>query len=190
MRNKAHIAEVAVSRFIQRGFDETTVEEIAHEAGISRRTFFRYFPTKEAAFFSDQERRLLDFKGLLVEARAGEPALERVKRACLEMAALYMKERGRALAQHKAIQASRHLIAYDQRLDAQWEDAIVAHLGQVAPEGAQRDAAWIHAAALLGVIRAVLRRWFAGGCREDLVEMGRDALDVLGAYPLGEMPHN
>lgn len=49
---RERISDVAIELFIERGYDATTVEEIATAAGISERTFFRYFPTKDEVFFS------------------------------------------------------------------------------------------------------------------------------------------
>ncbi|MBZ2198502.1 TetR family transcriptional regulator [Occultella gossypii] len=44
---RAEIVEAAMELFLSRGFDETTVEEIAQSAGISRRSYFRYFASKD-----------------------------------------------------------------------------------------------------------------------------------------------
>lgn len=49
---RERISAVAIELFAERGYDATTVEEIAAAAGISERTFFRYFATKDEAFFS------------------------------------------------------------------------------------------------------------------------------------------
>ncbi|WP_349428892.1 TetR family transcriptional regulator [Microbacterium sp. LWS13-1.2] len=43
----AEIASVAMRLFLEQGFEQTTIDEIASTAGISRRSFFRYFGTKE-----------------------------------------------------------------------------------------------------------------------------------------------
>lgn len=48
-----HMRHVAVDVFESRGFANTTIEEISTRAGVSSRTFFRYFPSKEAVLFSD-----------------------------------------------------------------------------------------------------------------------------------------
>lgn len=48
---RAELAEVAIDLFARRGFDETTVEDIARAAGMTKRSFFRYFPTKEDVVF-------------------------------------------------------------------------------------------------------------------------------------------
>lgn len=44
---RAEIAEVAFQLFVRNGFEQTTVDDIAAAAGLSRRSFFRYFPAKE-----------------------------------------------------------------------------------------------------------------------------------------------
>jgi AcrR family transcriptional regulator len=59
VRERKRVAtRVAIQRAVltlslERGFDGVTVEEISHEAGVSPRTFFNYFPTKEAAVLGD-----------------------------------------------------------------------------------------------------------------------------------------
>src|ERR1700759_4367192 len=44
---KAQVAEIALELFLSQGFEQTTIDQIAKAAGMSRATFFRYFPTKE-----------------------------------------------------------------------------------------------------------------------------------------------
>lgn len=62
----------ALHLFETRGFDATTAEDIAQSAGISRRTFFRYFPVREDVLFSDHAVYLLRVEQRL-EAARGEP---------------------------------------------------------------------------------------------------------------------
>jgi AcrR family transcriptional regulator len=52
------VSSVAVRLFLERGFDATTVDDVAQAAGIAPRTFFRYFATKEHAVFPDHDARL------------------------------------------------------------------------------------------------------------------------------------
>lgn len=64
------IQEHALRLFLEKGYDATTVEEIAAEAGVSHMTFFRYFPRKEAVVEDDE------YDPMIVELIAGRPARE------------------------------------------------------------------------------------------------------------------
>jgi AcrR family transcriptional regulator len=67
--------------FAERGFERTTVDQIAAAAGISRRTFFRYFADKEELFFAEDERLLQVVEDTLDGAPPGEPVLDLARRA-------------------------------------------------------------------------------------------------------------
>jgi len=49
---RAEIAEIALRMFADRGYEKTTVDDIARAAGLTKRSFFRYFPSKEDAAFA------------------------------------------------------------------------------------------------------------------------------------------
>lgn len=55
---RQRIVDVALALFLEQGFDVTTIDQISTDADVSARTFFRYFPTKEALLFHDFEQRL------------------------------------------------------------------------------------------------------------------------------------
>src|SRR5437899_7865208 len=81
-RTRREIADSAMQLFAQRGFDHVTVAEVAAAAGVSEKTVFNYFPTKEDLFWDEVPER----EAALVEAirsRApGEPisaALQRLQ---------------------------------------------------------------------------------------------------------------
>ncbi len=59
---QTRLREAAWTLFSEKGYDETTVAEIAARAGLSSRTFFRYFPDKSEVLFADpeQERQVAD----------------------------------------------------------------------------------------------------------------------------------
>lgn len=61
--------------FLERGFHETTVSDITDAAGVSQRTFFRYFPTKDAVLLTEHARREAEMRELLA-SRAGQPVRE------------------------------------------------------------------------------------------------------------------
>ena len=76
---KEALRRVALERFKRDGFANVTVTELAAEAGVTERTFFRHFPTKEAVLFEDYETQL----EWLAEALARRPASENLFDAVL-----------------------------------------------------------------------------------------------------------
>lgn len=71
----------ALRLFAERGFDETTVDDIAAAAGVSRRTFFRYFDSKVAVLWHDFDREVDAIRDALAGAAPDAPVMEAVRRA-------------------------------------------------------------------------------------------------------------
>jgi AcrR family transcriptional regulator len=79
LRMREEIADRALRLFVTRGFDHVTVAEVAAAAGVSEKTVFNYFPTKEDLFFDEVPKR----EAALIEAirgrRPGESILEALR---------------------------------------------------------------------------------------------------------------
>jgi AcrR family transcriptional regulator len=80
------LEEAARRLFAERGFRSTSIDEIATEAGVSRTTFFRYFPSKEAVVFAGQERGAEIFWKMLAERPPEENALRAFEEAVVSYA--------------------------------------------------------------------------------------------------------
>lgn len=75
------LRETALEQFGARGFDEVTVAEIAATVGVTERTFYRHFPTKESVLFQDYQDRL-DWLVAALEMRpVAEPVVDSVRAA-------------------------------------------------------------------------------------------------------------
>jgi AcrR family transcriptional regulator len=176
------LAAEAVALFTERGFDAVSVDEIAHAAGVSRRTFFRYFQTKESVFFAPQEARLAAFETALIAAGAADgpdgraATAQLIADASLQIAARYEHDREAVLREHAVLAASTSLHAYDAQLDSRWERAL---RDAILRDGRDDIDATIVAGAVLGVMRAVLRGWLETGGTFDLRVRGADALARL-----------
>jgi AcrR family transcriptional regulator len=79
------LAEIALRRFVEKGVDATTVEEICEEAEVSVSTFFRYFPSKEAAAYPDEAEKVRVVRDVLEEAPDKEPLHKTIRRAALAL---------------------------------------------------------------------------------------------------------
>ena len=71
---RGELAQLAVSLFVEKGYDETTIDDLAAAAGMSKRTFFRYFASKEELVMGKYEF----FGQQLAEDLAARPAGEPV----------------------------------------------------------------------------------------------------------------
>ncbi len=178
---RATILAAARTLFSARGFDSTTIDEVCRASRVSRRTFFRYFDSKEGLVFPNREARLARFRRY-VEARGpDESVFERLSSATATFAAEYTAHREPMLASQEMVNTSSRLLARERAIDYEWERALEAAFATEAPDSEKgRRHARVLAGATIGVIRATMRYWFSEeGAHEDLYALGRDALASL-----------
>src|SRR4249919_2670989 len=92
-RTRQDLVDAATKLFATRGFDETTTEDIVEVADVSQRTFFRHFPSKEAALYGDMDDLLARFRAFLDGRPNGEPMVESVRESILALADDYDDQR-------------------------------------------------------------------------------------------------
>ncbi|HYI62491.1 MAG TPA: TetR family transcriptional regulator [Acidimicrobiales bacterium] len=80
------LQQSALELFLARGYDETTVQDITDAAGVSQRTFFRYYPTKDAVLLTEHARREQSLRELLA-GRSDEAVGELVRAAVSHLVA-------------------------------------------------------------------------------------------------------
>jgi AcrR family transcriptional regulator len=184
-RARAEIADAALQLFFDRGFAGVTVDEIVSAAGVSRRTFFRYFETKEDALLADYPElsaRLTD----ALEATEPNNAMDGIRAGLHGMADWYIGRSDAVLARSKVIRdTSMNVAARNLEFLTQWErsvaDAVANQIGTGAGELLPRTAA----AVIVGAFRAALTQWVRSSCGEDLHALTDEALDLveLGLRP-------
>ncbi|EHR50268.1 transcriptional regulator [Saccharomonospora marina XMU15] len=77
-RLRRALTRAAIDLFLERGYDATTVDDIAAAAGVGRRTFFRYFRSKEDAIFPNHDELLVDIERKLADTDQRRDPLEAV----------------------------------------------------------------------------------------------------------------
>jgi AcrR family transcriptional regulator len=125
---RAEIGGAAMRLFLERGFDATTMEQIAHEAGISRRSLFRYFSTKEDIVLGNLVETGLVVKEALEARPASEPPWEAL-RAALESLTLdpeYSPER--TLKISKMLYGTPSLRARHLEKQLRWQELLVPNI--------------------------------------------------------------
>jgi len=177
-RTREALATHALALFGQHGFDSVTINRIAEASGVSRRTFFRYFGSKEAAVFPDYAARIDAFQQLVRASSADDP-FDRVQEAMLALAHHYMADREAHLLRWQVIASAGALVAYERELDMSWEAEIAVAFGAESADPLEAWRALTMAGSVMGTMRAVVRDWFQRGAQDDLVALGRAGLGLL-----------
>jgi AcrR family transcriptional regulator len=166
--------QAATQLFLSQGFDASTMDQVAEAAGVSRRTLFRYFPSKVDLVFPEHDRRLSDFEVELARD-PDAPAITRVQRALLTVVDDCQAGSEQLLQQAQIVAGNPGLLAAELELDSQWEAAMARTLAQDTDPTQAR----LMAGALSGLTRATLREWLASGTTIALRALAQHAQSLL-----------
>lgn len=181
-RTRAALIGAATTLFRVQGYEDTTVEQIAAGAGVTARTFFRYFPSKDAVVFPNAEARHQAFVDALAGADDDEPPLSAVRRAFRETVREFAEHRHELVLQHRVIESAPTLIARERELDRRWEDALARHLGGDGPDPVDARRARLLAGAFMGAARAMFDEWYASDGKADLLALAAETEALLAGY--------
>ncbi|MEV6947819.1 TetR family transcriptional regulator [Streptomyces sp. NPDC051172] len=168
-RTRDALLRAAVELFTTRGYEQTTVDDIAEAVDVSQRTFFRYFAGKEEAALALQELAVARFVEAVRERPADEAPLAALRQAVLEgwdtlheiIEAVVPVEL--YLRMHRVIESTPVLLAAHLRRNEETEDAIARVLAE--REGLDVDAdprPRLAVAVFGGVMRVTERQWSTG----------------------------
>jgi AcrR family transcriptional regulator len=163
----------------ERGFSNVTVEDIADAAGVSTRTFFNYFPSKEAALFGNEPEQLDALRERVAQAAPGESALDALHAAVIfdaQAVATELTELGGDpaswLRRAKQAHADPHLRAARAAQMAMVERAITEGLAQRLGTDPETDPyPALLAATAAGVFRTSIWFWAAAGGKTPLDQL-------------------
>jgi mycofactocin system transcriptional regulator len=126
----ATLEEVGIRLFIERGFDETSVDDIAAAAGIGRRTFFRYFPSKADLVWGDFDAELDRMRACLARLDPHLPMMEAVRQAVIDFNALQPEQEAQHRRRLTLILGVPTLIAHSTLQFAHWRAVIAEFAAQ------------------------------------------------------------
>lgn len=181
---RGRLERAAMELYSERGFDSTTVAEIAERAGLTERTFFRYFADKREVLFwgAGTLRDLL--VGRVLEAPGSSPPLETVVAAFVEIAAVVFDERRAHAAQRQAIIAANAELRERELIKLASLAAVLA--GALRTRGVADPAACLAAEAGIAVFKVSFEHWVAGASALTLSRILRDTADELKAMAAGQ----
>ena len=153
-----------------------TVTELAREAGVTERTFFRHFPTKEAVLFQDYETQL----EWLAEALARRPASESLFDAVLASVAAFPHDlevvRQAATARAELISADR-IASHLQVVQSSFAAVLTEFVKSRNPD--VDLAAEVAGSALAAALVVAVENWGRNGCVGDLGEVVATSLNLV-----------
>jgi AcrR family transcriptional regulator len=173
------LVEHAVALFDEHGFEKTTVDDIVAAAGVSQRTFFRHFATKEDVVFDGMPERLAEFTALLASTPAGTSGWAAVRDTFRAMTREYTEEDPDLAAVRIRLWMTEPLLyARWAEFSLLWEQEVVRFLVGRRPGNADFDIdAEVVAAAVVATLRAAWRGEVLHGGRFD--ELVQRALSLL-----------
>ncbi len=177
-------------RFLGQGVEDTSVEQIAADAGVSLRTFYRHFESKHDLLFLDYDLGLEWFRSALDVRTAGEPILESVESAIfsapydvdavVKIATLRNQELDRA-----------RIVRHIRQVEAEFAEVIETHLVrdggvEVNPDVRLRNT--VTARCIAAAVFGAMDAWMLGEDHSpgELARLSRTALDFLKAG-IGDM---
>jgi AcrR family transcriptional regulator len=162
--------------YVERGFEQTTVAEIAERAGLTARTFFRYFADKREVLFAGSGELQDALVAALEAAPEDATAMEAVA-AALDAAAELLGTRREFAQQRQAVIAANQELR--ERELVKMSALAVALADGLRRRGISEPNASLAAEAGVAVFRVAFERWVSGPVDQPLAEIMRASLAQL-----------
>jgi AcrR family transcriptional regulator len=192
------LAQAAFDLFDERGYEQTTVDDITERAGLSRTTFFRYYRSKEDVIFPDHDRLLEEIRERL-SATSSQTGPSAVSDAVRVVMVQYLHEgrvarrrymltsRVPALRDREIVATARY-----QRLFAEFIAVWLTDSAGYGRTDSDRDRVSLQsevmAAAMVAAHNHVLRGWLRGQVQDPIPELDKALGHVIGTFTHSGVP--
>ena len=169
--------------YVERGFEQTTVAEIAKRAGLTERTFFRHFADKREVLFwgaATLQERLVSAVASAPDSAAPIDAIA----GAIEVAGVLLQERREAARQRQTIIAANTEL--QERELIKLASLASALAGALRRRGVSEPAASLTAEAGIAVFKIAFGLWVGGDSEQDLPRLIQESLDELKAVTAGK----
>ncbi len=169
--------------YVERGFEQTTVAEIAKRAGLTERTFFRHFADKREVLFwgaATLQERLVSAVASAPDSAAPIDAIA----GAIEVAGVLLQERREAARQRQTIIAANTEL--QERELIKLASLASALAGALRRRGVSEPAASLTAEAGIAVFKIAFGLWVDGASGPDLPRLIQESLDELKAVTAGK----
>src|SRR5580700_6083423 len=172
------IAETGLKLFIAHGYEGTTLEAIAAAAGISRRTFFYYFKSKEDILLAARDS---GFRQALRPAMLDEPPdqapIDAVQKCLIKLASRY--ETKQSIVFDRLMQSTEALRARKEAVFVETEQILLEAMCELWPSPGRRDGLRLVAMVAMGTLRLALDKWKQNDAAHPLAYYLRQGFTLL-----------
>lgn len=189
--SRARISAVAIRLFSTRGFDETSVDDIAEAAGIARRTLFRYYSSKNEIPWGEFDAHLDELRELLARIPDDIPMADALVEALVSFNRVPPEEIDNHRRRMSLLLGVPALQAHSMIMYADWRQVIAgfcaARLHMRPDDHLPQTVGWLS----LGAALAAYEQWLAhpGSDLEELIETGARAMaDGVAALTAADAP--
>ncbi|MGV0745330.1 TetR/AcrR family transcriptional regulator [Mycolicibacterium sp. XJ870] len=185
-RTREALRQAALVRFLAQGVEDTSAEQIATDAGVSLRTFYRHFASKHDLLFADYDAGLHWFRAALAERPPGESILDSVQSAILAFP--YDVD---AVTKIAAMRASDldpgRIVRHIRQVETDFAEAVADHLARrepSVPAGDDRLRIAVTARCVAASVFGAMEVWMIGNAAgerslPELARLCRTALELL-----------
>ncbi|NUU22407.1 MAG: TetR family transcriptional regulator [Streptomycetaceae bacterium] len=178
-RTRRALEDAALELFAERGYDRTTIEDIAERADVSPRTFFRYFTAKEGVVLDQWTEQPATFRAAVAARPAGEPLLVALREGFAQFAGREQDgARQRMFLRNRVIGATPLLRGLGMaRIGVAWREAVASAIAGRLGADEPTPEHEVLADVVMAVIARATADWVDGGGVEPLEDLGRREFD-------------
>jgi AcrR family transcriptional regulator len=180
---RARLEQAALALYGERGFEQTTVAEIANRAGLTERTFFRHFADKREVLFGGASVLTELLTGSVADAPDSAAPIDAIAAGLVAISALLQGRREIARQRQAIIDAHTEL---QERELIKLASLASALAGALRRRGVSDPAASLAAEAGIAVFKIAFVRWISETNQADLQQIVRDSLNELKAVTAGK----
>jgi len=172
------IIEGGLRLFVKHGYEGTTVDAITEAAGVSRRTFFHYFRSKEDILLAAHDSGFREaLRPTLLEASPDQPPLDAVERCLIKLASRY--ETRESVVYDRLMQSTEALRARKEAVFVDAEKILLEAMCELWPSPGRRDELRLVAMVAMGTLRLALEKWKQNDATRPLAHYIRQSFALL-----------
>ena len=172
------IIEKGLKLFVKNGYDGTTLETITEAAGISRRTFFYYFKSKEDILLAAHDSGFREaLRPAMLDESPDQAPIDAVQKCLIKLASRY--ETKESVVFDRLMQSTAALRARKEAVFVETEQILLDAMCELWPAPGRRDGLRLVAMVAMGTLRLALEKWKQNDATHPLAYYVRQSFALL-----------